>query len=103
MNSPFRVVILIFLATIVGCAGAYVKKDQPADVIYKEAMTFFEKKHYEDAISAFQELYARYPMSQYASKAKLRIADSYFKDDNYPEAISGYREFEKLHPTNENI
>lgn len=103
MNNAFRVVIFILLATTVGCSGAYVKKDQPAEVIYNEAMTFFEKKNYEDAISAFQELYARYPMSQYASRAKLRIADSHYYDDNYPEAISAYKEFEKLHPTNENI
>lgn len=103
MDKLFRIVAVILLAAIVGCSGAKVKKDKPAEVIYKEAMAFFEKKHYEDAVAAFQELYAKYPMSQYAVKAKLKIADSYFNEESYPEGISAYKEFEKLHPTNENI
>lgn len=103
MKTLFNIFIVILIAAIVGCSGAKVKKEKPAEVIYQEAMTFFEKKNYEDAIAAFQELYAKYPMSQYAVRAKLKIADSYFNDENYPEAISAYREFEKLHPTNESI
>lgn len=103
MNDFVKIVLFMLIVTVLGCSGASVKKDKPADVIYKEAMAFFEKKHYEDAIAAFQELYAKYPMSQYAVKAKLKIADSYFNEESYPEGISAYKEFEKLHPTNENI
>lgn len=103
MKIALKIVAIVLLAAVLGCTGTMVRREKPADVIYKEAMALFERKSYEDAISAFQELNAKYPMSRYAVEAKLKIADSYFRDENYPEAISAYREFEKLHPTNENI
>lgn len=103
MNTLLKLFLIMLLATVAGCGGAKIKRDKPADVIYKEGMDLFERKKYEDAIAAFQELNAKYPASQYTVQAKLRIADSYYKDENYPEAISTYREFEKLHPTNENL
>lgn len=103
MKTVFKVFILGLLVALIGCGGAKVKRDKPADVIYKEAMDFFEHKKYEDAIAAFQELAAKYPLSKFAVEAKLKIADSNYKNESYPEAISAYREFEKLHPTNDNI
>ena len=103
MKTLLKLFVILLLVTVAGCSGAKLKRDKPADVIYKEAMDFFEREDYEDAIAAFQELNAKYPVSEYTVQAKLRIADSYYKDENYPEAISAYREFEKLHPTNENL
>lgn len=103
MNILLRIVILALFLSIFGCTGTKVRREKPADVIYNEATALFERKNYEDAIAAFQELNAKYPLSQYSVKAKLKIADAYFNEENYPEAISAYREFEKLHPTNENI
>ncbi|MBI4745625.1 MAG: outer membrane protein assembly factor BamD, partial [Deltaproteobacteria bacterium] len=100
MKTLLKLFVISLLVTVAGCGGAKLKRDKPADVIYKEAMDFFEREDYEDAIAAFQELNAKYPASEYTVQAKLRIADSYYRDENYPEAISAYREFEKLHPTN---
>ncbi len=103
METLLKLFVILLLVTVAGCSGAKLKRDKPADVVYKEAMDFFEREDYEDAIAAFQELNAKYPGSEYTVQAKLRIADSYYKDENYPEAISAYREFEKLHPSNENV
>lgn len=103
MKTFHNIFILILLLSLAGCTGSQIRKEKPADVIFKEGMALFERKNYEEAIGAFQELNAKYPLSQYAIQAKLKIADSYFYDENYVEAISAYREFEKLHPTNENI
>jgi len=103
MKAFQKLFVIMLLASLAACSGAKLKKDKPADVIYKEAMDFYERKNYEDAVVAFQEVNAKYPLSQYAVLAKLKIADSHDKNENYPEAISAYKEFEKLHPTNENI
>jgi outer membrane protein assembly factor BamD len=103
MKPLLKLFVILLLVTVAGCSGAKLKKDKPADVIYKEAMDYFEHEDYEDAIAAFQELNAKYPVSDYTVQAKLRIADSYYMNENYPEAISAYRDFEKLHPTNDNV
>lgn len=100
MKKFHNILILLLLLSLAGCTGSKIRKEKPADVIFKEGMALFERKSYEDAVASFQELNAKYPLSQYAIQAKLKIADSYFYDENYPEAISAYREFEKLHPTN---
>lgn len=102
MKIFVKIFILALLVTLLGCAGAKAKRST-ADAAYKEAMDLFDRKRYEEAVGAFQELNAKYPLSKYAVTAKLKVADSYFYDENYPDAISAYREFEKLHPTNENI
>lgn len=102
MKILLKIFILALLVTLLGCAGAKAKRGT-ADAAYKEAMELFDRKKYEEAVAAFQELNAKYPLSKYAVPAKLKVADSYFYDEKYPEAISAYREFEKLHPTNENI
>lgn len=103
MRILLRVVVLLLLITpFAGCAGTKVKRSS-ADTIYKDAMDLFNRKRYDEAIAAFQELNAKYPLGKYVIQAKLKIADSYFYDENYPEGISAYREFEKLHPTNDNI
>ena len=103
MTTLLKLFVILLLVSVVGCSGTKPKRDKSADVMYKEAMDYFERKDYEDAIAAFQGLNAKYPVSEYTIQAKLRIADSYYKDENYPEAIAAYREFEKLHPTNENV
>ncbi|MDO8445471.1 MAG: outer membrane protein assembly factor BamD [Deltaproteobacteria bacterium] len=103
MNALLKLLIVSLLLSLAGCTGSKIRKEKPADVIFTEGMALFERKSYEDAGASFQELNAKYPLSQYAVQAKLKIADSYFYDESYPEAISAYREFEKLHPTNDNI
>src|SRR3990172_7081999 len=103
MKRFHNIFILILILSLAGCAGSKIRKEKPADVIFNEGMALFERKRYEEAVVSFQDLNAKYPLSQYAIQAKLKIADSYFYDENYPEAISAYREFEKLHPTNDNI
>ncbi len=103
MKKFHNIFILILLLSLAACTGSKIRKEKPADVIFKEGVALFERKSYEDAVASFQELNAKYPLSEYAIQAKLKIADSYFYDENYIEAISAYREFEKLHPTNENI
>ena len=102
MKIFLKIFILALLVALLGCAGAKAKRST-ADAAYKEAADLFDRKRYEEAATAFQELSAKYPLSKYAVPAKLKIADSYFYAENYPEAISAYRNFEKLHPTNENI
>lgn len=96
----FAILMIVFSA---GCSGVKPAQNKSADLMYKEAMAYFDRGDYEDAIAGFQGLNAKYPASEYNIQSKLRIADSYYKGENYPEAISAYKEFEKLHPTNEEV
>ena len=45
----------------------------------------------------------RYPYSDQALLAQIKLADAYFYKKKYDEAIQAYKDFEKLHPTNKAV
>lgn len=80
-----------------GCGSSDKVHDKPED-LYKEAEEFEKAERYEEAIKRFTELKNRFPYSNYATKAKLKTADCYFKQESYPEAQVAYQTFRELHP-----
>ena len=69
----------------------------------KEGITQLKKKKYDDAIETFEKVRDRYPYSDQASLAQIKVADAYFYKKKYDEACQAYKEFEKLHPTNKAV
>jgi outer membrane protein assembly factor BamD len=99
-------VILVF--SLSGCGtvkGWFAKKkpDKPPDILAEEGIKELKKKKYDDAIETFEKVRDRYPYSEQAMLAQLKVADAYFYKKKYDEAIQAYREFEKLHPTNKAV
>jgi outer membrane protein assembly factor BamD len=79
------------------------KPDMPPDVLAQEGINDLKKKKYQDAIETFEKVRDRYPYSEQAIMAQLKVADAYFYKKKYDEAYQAYKEFEKLHPTNKAI
>ncbi len=84
----------------------------PADELYGQGLKTLEGGRilgvvpvvdYSGAIESFQTIIDKYPYSEYAVKAELRIADAYFSDKRYDEALSYYRDFADLHPQHEKV
>ncbi len=70
-------------------------------VLYDLGMKFMKKKKYEKAREVLTRLIELYPRSKYAPRAKLAIADSYFKKKDLTNtlmAINEYQEFLALYP-----
>jgi outer membrane protein assembly factor BamD len=115
----FRPVMLLFLLIfalgISGCDSYLVKfyfgdtfsKDssssieKSAEQLVIEGTQKMQKKDYEDAIKAFQQLKERYPYSKYAILAELKLGDAHFYNKDYTDAAIAYEEFARLHPRNE--
>jgi outer membrane protein assembly factor BamD len=94
--------LLVFMLS--GCSTvkgwfASKKPDLPPDVLAQEGIKELKKKKYVDAIETFEKVKDRYPYSEQATLAQLKVADAYFFNKKYDEAFNAYREFEKLHPT----
>jgi len=99
------VVVLTFTfgcSTVKGWFGKK-KKDAPPDVLAEEGIKDLKKKKYEDAIETFEKVKDRYPYSQQALLAQIKLADAYFYKKKYDEAVQAYKDFEKLHPTNKAV
>lgn len=74
---------------------------EPDKILYERAMDDIKRGHQEVGRLSLQTLINTYPDSEYLAKAKLAIADSYFKEGgsaNMTQAIQGYKDFEIFFP-----
>ncbi len=99
---------VLLLALVSGCStvkGWFSKKgpDKPPDVMATEGINQLKKKKYDDAIDTFEKVKDRYPYSEQALLAQIKLADAYFYKKKYDEALQAYKDFEKLHPTNKAV
>jgi outer membrane protein assembly factor BamD len=103
---------LLLTLLVVALAGScstvkdwWTKKppERPPEVMAREGLDKLKKKKYDDAIDAFEKIRDRYPYSDQALLAQIKVADAYFYKKKYDEALQAYKEFEKLHPTNKAI
>lgn len=106
-----RIITLFFLLSayilLPGCAASPDEEDptKGMDVkeIYEEASSSLKKGNYENAITMYERLEARFPYGQYAERAQIEIAFAYYKDGEPESAILAADRFIKLHPNHKNV
>ncbi len=99
LHTCFLVALLLSLSS--GCGWFGKKKaDKPPDVLAQEGAQKMKTGKYEDAVEAYEKIRDRYPYSQEAMQAELKVADAKYYNKKYDEALQDYKTFEKLHPTN---
>lgn len=109
-----RAAVLIFLAfALVAVSGCGRKKyenpiakdtEQPDKVLYDKAIADIEKGRYEVARLTLNTLINTYDTSEYLAKAKLAIADSWFREGGshgMAQAEAEYKDFILFYPTME--
>lgn len=114
--SGFCLALLLAMAPGAGAQKKVSKKKQaekkaqqeelansqtPDKVLYDRAQEDMKHSRYTEGRLALQTLINTYPDSEYLAKAKLAVADSYFKEggtSNYTQAIAEYKDFETFFP-----
>jgi outer membrane protein assembly factor BamD len=92
-----------------GCLGLGKKKAtpdttasaEPDKVLYDRALDDFKHSRFTIARLSFQTLINTYPDSEYLAKAKLAIADSYYKEggtEGLSQAVAEYKDFITFFP-----
>jgi outer membrane protein assembly factor BamD len=73
--------------------------DDPADKLYNEGLFLLQnKKDYKAAAKKFEEVDRQHPYSEWARKALLMSAYSYYEGGNYDETINSAKRYVTLHP-----
>jgi len=75
--------------------------EEPDKVLYDRALNDLKAGRYTEGRLALQTLINTYPDSEYLAKAKLSVADSYYKEggtSNTTQAISEYKDFITFFP-----
>ncbi|MFH1136248.1 MAG: outer membrane protein assembly factor BamD [Pseudomonadota bacterium] len=75
--------------------------DKSPEELAEEGAAHLDARRYSLAAETYQKLKDRYPYSNLAVMAELKIADAHYQNEAYIEAQAAYAEFQKLHPSNE--
>jgi outer membrane protein assembly factor BamD len=103
--------LVVSLAATVALSGCFGKKKaaspatgstaEPDKVLYDTAMNDIKKDRFDEGRLAFQTLINTYPDSEYLAKAKLAVADSYYKEggiSGLTQAVAEYQDFITFFP-----
>ena len=74
-----------------------------ARYLYAQGVEALEDSNYIDAIKDFTEVKNKFPYSQYAALAELRVGDTYFEQDKFVEAVDSYRIFTRRRPNHAEV
>jgi outer membrane protein assembly factor BamD len=93
---------LMFALSLAGCLfdkdEDYVPED-PADKLYNEGLYLLNsKQNYADAAKKFDEVDRQNPYSDWARKALLMSAFSYYQAQKYDDCINAAKRYVTLHP-----
>ncbi len=97
------------LALLLGCAGKHVsftgemRYGKTAEENYQAGLDEMKAEAWPEATKFFEYVKTKFPFSQYAALADLRLADTKFKQERFLEAAEAYEAFAKLHPNNEEV
>ncbi len=80
-----------------GCSSAKISDGDPA-ALFQDAESEIKGDRYQLAIDKLRMLKSKFPYSNFAAEAQLRIADVYFLQELYQEAALSYETFRDLHP-----
>jgi len=92
---------LIILLSVFACSKKAVIKEKPlfeAEAVFKQANEKMEKGDYEKAREILETIKAQDTSGRYATLAKIRIGDTYFKEGLYEESAIEYEQFLEMHP-----
>jgi len=100
-------VALAFIAApLTGCSSIFNKDedrvpDDPADKLYNEGLFLLnDKQDYQGAAKKFDEVDRQNPYSDWARKALLMSAFSYYQAQKYEDCINAAKRYVTLHPGN---
>ncbi len=88
-----------------GCAGLSEKQklklayvEEPAEVIYNNALDRMDKKRWDEAILFFDEVERQHPFSRWSRRAMLMSAFAKYQSGDYDEAVAAAQRYISLHP-----
>ncbi len=104
MRRYFLLVILALALT--ACGGGAVNEEpayveRPLSDIYRSAQRQLAQGRFQEAANEFEEVERQHPHSQWAARAQIMAAYSYYVDSKFDEAVLTLERFIELNPSSE--
>jgi outer membrane protein assembly factor BamD len=108
MSFIARSILALLIGVLIGACGLLPESEDEtkgwsAQKLYNEAKDNLNNRNYEQAITYYQKLEARYPYGRFAQQAQIEIAYAYYKDNEAVQAVAAADRFIKLHPNHPNV
>lgn len=97
IKQSLGVALFLLLAA---CSSAEKKADTPEE-LFKLANFYESGNRYEEALRRYNDIRQRFPYSNYAVEADLKVADVYYTQESYAEAQLAYESFREQRPQHE--
>jgi outer membrane assembly lipoprotein YfiO len=99
-----KLICACLLLAVAACSSA-PKGERIGTVsdLYNEGLDALLAKEYAEAVFAFEELQRQHPYSGWATRSKLMVAYSHFKNGDYDRAVTEANQFIRLHPGHANL
>lgn len=97
---------LLIACSLAACSGDKDKddyKERAAEEIYNSGMSSFQKDNFGTAAKEFNEVDRQHPYSEWALRAQLMAAYSYYSALNYAEAIKSLENFIQQNPGHKDV
>jgi len=98
-----RLVVALAIAVAIAGCGATKKKVIPPDKLWSEGNQAFDDEAWELAVERYKALLDQHPFDENAEEAELRIGQAHYYAGRYAEAIAAFGDFERMHPTSQNL
>ena len=102
MMRRTSVFILTAALAIAGCSSTPDEEEyveEPVEQLYNAAADLAKQEKYENAAKKFDEVERQHPYSQWATKAQVMSAHSYYMANDYDDALIAIDRFLQLHPS----
>ena len=103
-RAVMRGLAIVLLAANLGACASWFNKDdlppeEPADRLYNEGLFLLnDKKDPVKAVKKFEEVDRQHPYSEWARKALIMSAYSYYTAGSYEECVTASKRYISLHP-----
>lgn len=100
-----RKLVVASALVIAACSSTPERQEVEGSVdeLYNNAQNALESKKYETAVNTFEELERQHPYSNWATRAQMMVAYTYYKSKNYDEAVIAADRFARLHPGHKDL
>ncbi|MBF0154743.1 MAG: outer membrane protein assembly factor BamD [Magnetococcales bacterium] len=104
MINRLSSILLVALLLMTGCGTTPEKeRNDPPEVLYREAIAALQEKRYTTATKLFQEIDQKHPFSPWAVRAQLIMIYTQFKKEEFDESSGTAERFIRLHPRHNSV
>ena len=98
------IVVSLSILMLAACSSDEVADIETTELkAYEEAKQSLRSGNFQDAVSRFQRLEARFPFGRYAKQSQLEIVYAYYKSAQPEAARAAADRFIRLHPQHPNV